>query len=289
MLSILIPTYNYDCTQLVRDLQKQAEKALTEYEIIVMDDTSATCKETNRDINSLPHCQYIELTENIGRSRIRNRLADMARYDFLLFMDCDAAVCKSDFISTYLSYCKTQSQVVIGGTAYDPHETNPAYSLRLTYGLKREGNQNYDGCFTTFNFMIPHKIFNLVRFNEDIHGYGHEDTLFGICLTERKIPIIHINNPLVHKGLEENGIFLQKTETANANLLKLYRETKRPELPATSRLLNTYLNLPTFVRWCLGATFRLLKPLITKQLCSKKPSLFLFDCYKLGHLCTLES
>ena len=81
MLSILIPTYNYDCTQLVRDLQKQAEKALTKYEIIVMDDASATCKETNRDINSLPHCQYIELTENIGRSRIRNRLADMARYD----------------------------------------------------------------------------------------------------------------------------------------------------------------------------------------------------------------
>ncbi len=288
MLSILIPTYNYDCTQLVMDLRRQAKDAAIRYEIIVMDDASATCKEANQDINNLPHCQYIELAENIGRSRIRNRLADMAKYNSLLFMDCDAAVCKSDFISAYLPYCKNQSQVVIGGTAYDPNETNPAYSLRLTYGLKREGNQNYGGCFTTFNFMIPHKIFNLIRFDENIHGYGHEDTLFGIRLIEKQIPIIRINNPLIHKGLDTNKIFLQKTEIANANLLKLYRETKQPELPATSKLLRTYLNLPTHIHWFIGIAFRLFRPLMTKQLCSKRPSLFLFDCYKLGHLCSLK-
>ena len=159
MLSILIPTYNYDCTQLVMDLRRQAEDAAIRYEIIVMDDASATCKEANQDINNLPHCQYIELAENIGRSRIRNRLADMAKYNSLLFMDCDAAVCKSDFISAYLPYCKNQSQVVIGGTAYDPNETNPAYSLRLTYGLKREGNQNYGGCFPPLKIIKTKKKF----------------------------------------------------------------------------------------------------------------------------------
>ena len=38
MLSILIPTYNYDCTQLVADLQQQAEQIGINYEIIVADD-----------------------------------------------------------------------------------------------------------------------------------------------------------------------------------------------------------------------------------------------------------
>ena len=40
MLSILIPTYNYDCSRLIRDLQAQAEQAGIDYEIIVADDAS---------------------------------------------------------------------------------------------------------------------------------------------------------------------------------------------------------------------------------------------------------
>ena len=38
MLSILIPTYNYDCTCLVRDLQTQAQRLGIGYEVIVADD-----------------------------------------------------------------------------------------------------------------------------------------------------------------------------------------------------------------------------------------------------------
>ena len=94
MLSILIPTYNYDCRRLVSDLYQQAEQAGIEYEIIVADDASPTYiyKEKNREINHLPNCRLIELQENVGRSRIRNRLADEALHEWILFMDCDAEV-----------------------------------------------------------------------------------------------------------------------------------------------------------------------------------------------------
>ena len=40
MLSILIPTYNYDCSRLVSDLQRQAERMGIGYEVIVADDAS---------------------------------------------------------------------------------------------------------------------------------------------------------------------------------------------------------------------------------------------------------
>ena len=94
MLSILIPTYNYDCTRLVGDLHRQAERLGVAYEIIVADDASPipTYKERNRAINALAHCRLIELEENVGRARIRNRLADEAQHEWLLFMDADAEV-----------------------------------------------------------------------------------------------------------------------------------------------------------------------------------------------------
>ncbi|PIV50102.1 MAG: glycosyl transferase, partial [Flavobacteriaceae bacterium CG02_land_8_20_14_3_00_34_13] len=40
MLSILIPTYNYDITSLVAVLYKQLEEVSYAYEIIVVDDAS---------------------------------------------------------------------------------------------------------------------------------------------------------------------------------------------------------------------------------------------------------
>ena len=86
MLSILIPTYNYDCTKLVADLQQQAEQIGINYEIIVADDASPLqeYRERVQEINKWPHCRLIELEKNIGRARIRNRLADEARHEWLL-------------------------------------------------------------------------------------------------------------------------------------------------------------------------------------------------------------
>ena len=80
MLSILIPTYNYDITQLVKDLYAQAEGLGVQYEIIVMEDGSDQFLVANQQIGLLNHCRYIALPDNIGRSAIRNRLADEAQF-----------------------------------------------------------------------------------------------------------------------------------------------------------------------------------------------------------------
>ena len=130
MLSILIPTYNYDCRRLVSDLHQQAEQAGIEYEIIVADDASPKpiYKEKNREINTLLHCRLIELPENVGRARIRNRLADEAQYEWLLFMDCDAEVISPTFITEYLRH--TDAEVICGGLCHAEALPSPTMSLR---------------------------------------------------------------------------------------------------------------------------------------------------------------
>ena len=79
-ISILIPTYNSICVELVRSLQQQAELLAIDYEIIVADDgsTAHDCLQANRAIRQLPHCQFMEREQNTGRTAIRNFLAQQA-------------------------------------------------------------------------------------------------------------------------------------------------------------------------------------------------------------------
>ena len=104
-LSILIPTYNNVCLELVKSLQAQAAALPDfEYEILVADDGSTdrlTIYE-NREICSLPYCRYIEREKNVGRAAIRNFLAEKALHPWLLFIDSNMQVIHPQYLTTYL-------------------------------------------------------------------------------------------------------------------------------------------------------------------------------------------
>ena len=104
-ISILIPTYNGICLTLVQALHQQAEALPISYEIIVADDgsTQQSTILTNRAINQMTHCRYVERPENTGRAAIRNYLASQAKYPWLLFIDSDMEVCRADYLSLYAS------------------------------------------------------------------------------------------------------------------------------------------------------------------------------------------
>ena len=63
MLSILIPTYNYNITRLVADLHQQASDTYVDFEIIVMEDGSTLYGEKNKAVNDFEYCRYIVLKE----------------------------------------------------------------------------------------------------------------------------------------------------------------------------------------------------------------------------------
>ncbi|MBP6662659.1 MAG: glycosyltransferase family 2 protein, partial [Paludibacter sp.] len=166
MLSILIPTYNYNITHLVTDLHQQAMETYVDFEIIVVEDGSTLSIEENKTVADFEFCRYIILDKNIGRSAVRNKLADEARYNHLLFIDGDAEVCSEYFMAKYVSFCREEC-VVMGGTTYDSNEHDPRYCLRLKYGREREAKSAIERSkkstyhnFSTFNFLISTSLFN---------------------------------------------------------------------------------------------------------------------------------
>jgi len=290
MLSVLIPVYNYQITDLIKDLCKQIEENLIDAEIIIVDDASTRFIEENCKLRDLEKVSYEKLGNNIGRSAIRNYLASKAQYDYLLFIDCDAKVYNPNFIKNYVQTINKNKEVVCGGLEYE-HTAPKEHKLyfRWFYGINREFRtvhiriENPYKSFTSFNFLIKKSVFHAIKFNEKLTTYGHEDTLLGIELKKQNINISHIYNPLLHDGLEETDIFIHKTEQSVKNLKYLLENYTDKEAFVNSIKLIKYVRIINKMRlaWLLKLYYKAFNRIILRNLKSQHPSLKLFDLYKL--------
>ena len=247
-LSILIPTFNDVCFELVSQLQRQAEALDISYEIIVADDgsTDSSCIASNRQINQLPHCRLTERKENTGRAVIRNFLANEAQYELLLFIDSDMTVCRTDYLSQYLA-CGDHP-IVDGGVVINKTRED---NLRSLYEKAAEQQHTADKRrespyrdFHTANFMIRRTLMLAHPFDNRFRHYGYEDVLFGKEMEQQGIAIHHIDNPLSFEIL--------------------------PHAP--------------FRLW-----HRLFASFERRQLTGKRPSLTVFQLYRLGYFFSLYS
>jgi hypothetical protein len=224
------------------------------------------------------------MPQNLGRSAIRNALVHAARFEQLLFMDCDSKVVSSDFIKNYLAHA-APDRLVYGGRCYRATPPDDA-ALRFHwhYGRQREQTTAAERSrspyrsFMTNNFLIPKAIFLEILFDETLRQYGHEDTLFGMELASRNIPILHIDNPLEHDGLETVAVFLKKTAQGIENLAELQAQGKSIQ----TKLIDTYGKLE---KWRLaGIAFWFLQrfaPMLLRCIQSSPSKLLCFDLYKL--------
>lgn len=290
MLSILIPIYNFDVRKFVNELHYQAKQAKVKFEIILIDDASKSkFQEINFELDKLEFVKYIQLNENIGRSKIRNLLAEKAKYNYLLFADCDMKIDNELFVENYVDVCKS-AKVICGGLSYEkskPEKFNEYF--RWFYGTQREVKSVEDrklkpnSSFMTSNFLIYKLIFESINFDENISQYGHEDTLFGIELKRKNIIIKHFDNPLIHIGLETCDDFISKTKKGIKNLVFITNNYNYPELFEDIKLLKIYKQTEK-MSFIFSIVFRFFNKLIYKNLCGKNPSLKLFDLYKLSYL-----
>jgi cellulose synthase/poly-beta-1,6-N-acetylglucosamine synthase-like glycosyltransferase len=294
MLSILIPVYNYNVFSLVEKLHNYALELSISFEIICLDDASAFFTNENQQINQFQNCSFLVLQKNIGRSAIRNLLAQKATYENLLFLDADTIPVHKNFLSTYIVQISNNEKVVYGGILYESKQPSENKLLRWVYGTKREAlntlerNKNPYISFLTLNFLIKKSIFSKVNFNERIPNLRHEDTLFSYELMQQKVEVIHIENPVYHLGLEDNETFLKKSEEAVIGLKNLVESNLIPNNYV--KLSHYFLLLKKYgFQHIIGFGFKTSRSLFLKQLFSKKPSLFLFDLYRLGYYCTLKS
>lgn len=293
MLSILIPTYNYNVYPLVLELHKQCSGCGIAFEIIVFDDGSKQFLEENQKINSLENCIFKVLEKNVGRSATRNLLAQKAKFDTLLFLDADTIPVQSNFIHNYITILNSQNLVVFGGYRYENTQPKSEKILRYKYGKEREEKSESERNLNPYQFvfsgniLIPKKVFLATNYAGDDSFYGM-DVYFAYQLFIKKIEVLHIENPIYHLGMETNLIFFEKSlkavECRNlflvncdqiekiSPLIKHYKKIKRYRLLAIANLF-----------------FKITAPVLKKRILNKKPSLFCFDLYRLGYLCSIET
>ena len=293
MLSILIPTYNYEVYELVKVLNKQAQDAKIEFEIIVLDDGSQKFQTENNKINEFQFCTYEILKINIGRSAIRNLLAKKAAFDNLLFLDSDTIPIDTNFISNYLLQITKQEKIVSGGILYPELKPKKNQLLRWKYGNSREAlsakarEENPYLRLLTLNFMIKKSVFEKISFNETIPNLRHEDTLFSYNLKQQNILVEHFENPVYHLGLDDFEVAIKKENESLVALKYLIENQLIPyDYISLSKLFYTLKKIKLV--FLLKVFYKTTKPLLLKNLASKNPSLFIFDLYRLGYFSSLN-
>ena len=291
-LSILIPVYNWDCSRLIEDLSAQARVLGIPYEIVIADDCSTDIHilERNRECaGSTENCRFFALGRNMGRSAIRNFLADKSKYDKLLFLDCDAAVRDDQFIRRYVD-AADKASVVCGGAVHSDEIPEKGVELRWVYEKNadkersaRFRSRNPYARFTPFSFLIDRALFMRIRFDESYAHYGYEDVQFGCELERMGVSILHIDNQLIHLGLEKSEVYLEKTRQAVQNAF-----AHKDEVEGGSRLLTHYNRVVKLrMRWLLKLIWTLFHGSMERNLLGLKPKLKIFSLYKLCYICTL--
>ncbi|MBG8554839.1 glycosyltransferase family 2 protein [Hymenobacter guriensis] len=286
-LSVLLPIYNRDVTRLVAALVRQAPDWPGPVEILCYDDGSGEAtRQTNRVVQTWPGVLYHELPHNVGRSAIRNRLAAAARHAWLLLLDNDSLLPDAQFLARYVA-ARATAPVLVGGTTYEPAEpSDPALRLRWLYGLQREARsasvrqRNAYSQLTINNILIRADLFRSIGLDEHLTRYGHEDTKLGWALRARQVPVLHLNNPVLHDGLEPAPEFLRKSRQAVLNLAQLFRSEG---LGTDTKLLRSALRLRRLgldQAYCQG--FALVQRRVRRQVLLARPgSLRQFDALKL--------
>ncbi len=289
MLSILIPIYNFDVRPFVRDLSDLCSKMSERCEIICLDDASDQAVHIlNKEVSMLPHVQYERSDTNLGRSAVRNALVEKAEFENLLILDCDGKVLSDDYLQRY-SRAMDDYDVIYGGREYQadsPPDRELMFhwfcgKVREAVMVERRAQDPYKS-FMTNNFLIRKEVYDAVKMDESVVGYGHEDTLFAIELKKAGFKVKHIDNPLEHIGLETFDEFLRKSENGIRNLALLIQSKK---VDSSITLVRYYQRLESFGLISLVNTLvAKYEHRIFKNLRSTAPYLTWFDLWKLSKL-----
>jgi hypothetical protein len=232
-LTICIAAFQYPARPLLDSLLPCLSRYPGPFHILVGDDASGPPWKGEYDFLPLdyPHLHLVRPSSNLGRVGIRNRLAHEATTEWILFLDVDSEVPNANFLENYAK-ASEGVDLVAGGTLYTPDQLG-AGSLRHRYGLAKEmvpASEREQSPFSrlTLNNLLCRReaFFAAGGLDRAITTYGHEDTLLGKKLQRTGAKIRHIDNPVIHTGLESDEVFLEKSEEAARGLARIYKAGK---------------------------------------------------------------
>jgi glycosyltransferase involved in cell wall biosynthesis len=291
MISILIPVFNRNVVALVTSLHKQLDAVKEKAEIVVMDDASTDepLKNTNKILSGFNNVQYIELPANAGRNIIRHKLAAVAKYETLIFLDADSSFPDECWLQRYAGAVSGEA-IIMGGRLYNAKEPGTS-TLHFHYGKLREQtkacirNKHPYRSFLACNFLISKQQLSRLIIDDHLHGYCHEDTFMGLQFEKLGLTVKHIDNPVYHEGIDNDEVFMEKQQEALENLHYLYTTYNRAyHFNTEIKLLRIYKKIKSIP----AGKYVLDKMADREQYFRKKVLqshyLFWLDCWKLAAL-----
>lgn len=297
-ISILIPTYDRACVELIHVLGRQLLRhGSLACELLVAEDGSSdklSMAANAQALGNYPFARHLIYGENVGRAQIRNRLAEVARGDWCIFLDSGAMIASDDWLGRYIEAIEIAGRegqgVVCGGLEARPGKDGKNLRYRYERSARKLQCVSFRrrhpyASFRTANFCVSRRVIQSIPFDHRFHDYGHEDVIFGKHLAQAHVSILHIDNPAIYVVYDTDSSFLQKTETAN-RVLRTYCDE-----------LRGYSGLITAEDWLrriylLGIFRRLSSPYLTamrRHLLTGKASLLYYKVYRLCHYLSTEN
>jgi len=177
--TIIIPTYNREkqITSLLSGINILNENT-PPFEVVVVDDGSLPPLKVQKSEYNYPLTLLCQ--ENSGPAQARNTGAEIARGEFLVFIDDDCSP-DADWLINYQKSCNKNPELLLGGYTSNGLEENP-YShttqMLVDFLLDHYSPQEHlGGFFPTNNMLVPKLMFlALGGFNPSV--YFGEDREF---------------------------------------------------------------------------------------------------------------
>lgn len=294
MISICIPTYNTDCSKLLKILHNQIQDIECNIEVIVLEDGSTTFVHNNANACEKFGFIHVKNKKNLGRAESRVELAKKSNHSWLLFIDADMKPSTDNFILNYYREAinKRPYDVIVGGYSYK--NIRRMFSLRLRYGKAREevssqirNNKPFRHLFFG-NIMIKKDVFMSIfsKYTNPVYG---EDLFLSAMLKAKKYTVLHFNNNTIHLGLEKNREFIQKIEYSGFTMATLHSTNELNLNHIKLVQFYEYINRYKLTKLLLFA-LRFFLPIYKYTLVWLGGPLVIVDLYRLFHfLKTIEN
>lgn len=188
-ISVIIPVYNAQST-LGETLSAVCDSDYPDFEVIVVDDCST---DDSRTVAEQHPVRLVKQPRNMGVAKARNRGADEARGETLVFIDSDIVAAPDSLMKFARAFESDPAIKVVGGVMsgalHDRRWGISFIGLKSVYILdaRHRGKKTYESCcFPSYAGAVTKEAFEEVGgFDTSLGGIGGEDYDLGLRLMRR--------------------------------------------------------------------------------------------------------
>ena len=240
-LSVLIPFFRDDPTDLIQALDEDGRSLDGSVELVVLDDGTGDEALAERVRSAIlaarTPARFIHLKTNEGRSKGRNRLAAAARGGSFLFLDSDMRPDDRRFLSTWAQLvAREDPAVAFGGFSLLQAPTDRAFAVHRAMSQRSECVPYFERAKApekyvyTSNLLVRRDVFESEAFDDGFSGWGWEDVEWAMRVA-RRFPVVHLDNAATHLGLESADRLASKYEQSVANFARVV--SRHPDFVST--------------------------------------------------------